>query len=654
MTFPPWRRLATGAVACAGTAVLVFAQGAQGTPPPGAGAFHLYLLGRDAGRETDTLSVGEGGSRHFESTFTYADRGADVRLTTTLDAGVDWSARHLTMRGQPFRDGTTDLDITVAGGRAQVRDRGAESSIDIGGGPFFPMDGAGPIGLQEQLIRYWRSHGRPKEIASAPGGPIHIEARADEQVDLGGRSRALERLAIEGPVWGRETAWVEPGGNLAALTTWVATLPLVAVRDGFESRLDRFLDEAARDRMAEFERINAAALSEYPEGVVLTGATVIVGGKRPPIPDATVVIRGDRIDAVGPSARTRPPADLPKVDARGMTIVAGLWDMQAPSPHVDWMPAYLAAGVTSVRSVTGQSAFLSALREVLAEGHSNAPRMMLAGAVDGGVASALGTAQVASADDGRQAVRRYRGDDFRQIEIGSSVSLPVLRAMALEAHRSGLVLSGSVPDGVTTAQALDAGLDQLESVPADFSTDAAMSAAMPLLVAHHTILEPLASWTEFPRRPAAVPIASFEPGVSRAPASIGRMLASLAGSATASDHAQRPSPVSLIRAARTAGVTVVAGSNGGVPGLSLIRELELFVQAGMTPLEALHTATWIPAQLMKMTDSGTVEAGKRADLVVLTGDPLANISNLRTAKWVVANGKLYDCGKLWKAAGFKN
>src|SRR6185503_20539130 len=116
--------------------------------------------------------------------------------------------------------------------------------------------------------------------------------------------------------------WVEPGGNLAALTTWVATLPLVAVRDGFESRLDRFLEEATRDRMADFDRINAAAVPEHPAGVVLTGATVVVGGKRPPIPDATVVIRGDRIDAVGPSARTRPPADLPNVDARGMTIVA--------------------------------------------------------------------------------------------------------------------------------------------------------------------------------------------------------------------------------------------------------------------------------------------------------------------------------------------
>jgi alpha-D-ribose 1-methylphosphonate 5-triphosphate diphosphatase PhnM len=155
---------------------------------------------------------------------------------------------------------------------------------------------------------------------------------------------------------------------------------------------------------------------------------------------------------------------------------------------------------------------------------------------------------------------------------------------------------------------------------------------------------------EFLRRPAGTAIASFEPGVSLAPASIRRMLAALGGAPPAPD--QRPSPVALIRAARAAGVIVVAGSGGGVPGISLLRELELFVQAGMTPLDALQAATSIPAQLMKMDDSGTVEAGKRADLVVLTGDPLADISNVRTARWVIANGRLYDCQKLAKAAGF--
>ena len=84
-----------------------------------------------------------------------------------------------------------------------------------------------------------------------------------------------------------------------------------------------------------------------------------------------------------------------------------------------------------------------------------------------------------------------------------------------------------------------------------------------------------------------------------------------------------------------------------------LRELELYVEGGMTPLDAIRTATVNAALAMKIDDSGTIENGKRADLVVLTANPLDNISNIRTAKWVVANGKLYECDKLWQLAGFK-
>jgi len=84
------------------------------------------------------------------------------------------------------------------------------------------------------------------------------------------------------------------------------------------------------------------------------------------------------------------------------------------------------------------------------------------------------------------------------------------------------------------------------------------------------------------------------------------------------------------------------------------RELELYVKGGMTPLEALQTATIMPARAMKLDrETGSIETGKRADLVVLDGDPLEQISNVRSARQVVANGTLYDCNRLWTAAGFR-
>jgi imidazolonepropionase-like amidohydrolase len=90
-----------------------------------------------------------------------------------------------------------------------------------------------------------------------------------------------------------------------------------------------------------------------------------------------------------------------------------------------------------------------------------------------------------------------------------------------------------------------------------------------------------------------------------------------------------------------------------VPGHSLHRELELFVKAGMTPMEALQSATIVPARVMKLEKQvGTIEAGKRADLIITEGNPLDNISNIRNVKYVLTNGELYESARLWKIAGF--
>ena len=110
----------------------------------------------------------------------------------------------------------------------------------------------------------------------------------------------------------------------------------------------------------------------------------------------------------------------------------------------------------------------------------------------------------------------------------------------------------------------------------------------------------------------------------------------------------------IIGALKLAGIPIVAGTDVGVPGHTLHRELELYVKAGLTPLEAIQAATLVPARVMKVENEvGTIEAGKRADILILAGNPLENISNIRKTKFVVAQGRLYDCSELKKIVGFK-
>ena len=92
-----------------------------------------------------------------------------------------------------------------------------------------------------------------------------------------------------------------------------------------------------------------------------------------------------------------------------------------------------------------------------------------------------------------------------------------------------------------------------------------------------------------------------------------------------------------------------------VPAHSLHRELELYVKAGLTPLEAVQAATLTPARVMKLENEvGTIAAGKRADtIVILDANPLGKISNIRKVRFVVTQGRLFDCAKLWETVGFK-
>jgi imidazolonepropionase-like amidohydrolase len=112
--------------------------------------------------------------------------------------------------------------------------------------------------------------------------------------------------------------------------------------------------------------------------------------------------------------------------------------------------------------------------------------------------------------------------------------------------------------------------------------------------------------------------------------------------------------LATIGAMHRAGIPIVAGTDQVVPGHSLHRELELYVKAGFTPMEAIQAATLVPARVMKIdSEAGTIEAGKRADLIILDANPLDNISNVRTVKTVISGGRPYTCAALWQSVGFK-
>jgi imidazolonepropionase-like amidohydrolase len=144
-----------------------------------------------------------------------------------------------------------------------------------------------------------------------------------------------------------------------------------------------------------------------------------------------------------------------------------------------------------------------------------------------------------------------------------------------------------------------------------------------------------------------------EPGLGKVPRELRGMFEGVRSEEIAERSAMFDRYVAFVGELHKRGVPIVAGTDISVPGHSLHRELELYVQAGFTPMEAIQAATLVPARVMHLDkEVGTIEKGKRADLVVLAGDPIADIHNIRKVESVVARGKTYEPGPLWKLIGF--
>ncbi|HKY91188.1 MAG TPA: amidohydrolase family protein [Nevskiaceae bacterium] len=435
--------------------------------------------------------------------------------------------------------------------------------------------------------------------------------------------------------------------------------------------------------------------------LVVVGATLIDGNGAAPIPDSAVVIEGDRVVAAGPAATVRVPPGATFVDARGKFLVPGFWDLHV---HVlrdgrpeAYFPVLVAHGIVGVRDMGGRFDFarIARLKAEVASGARLGPRFVAPGPIVDGPWAQLPSLSVivADAEAARAEVRRLHAQGADFVKVFNRLTRDAWFAIADESRRLGLPFAGHVPLAISAREASEGGQKSLEHL---FNVSFACATREDELMRRKA--EALASDESGERRRLRRAylrdaLASFDDakcaslfqafarnGTWMCPTLIERRAFALPDPSIATDPDRRYVPkseralwdpqqdrriqgreeedrsierafhardVGLVAPMRRAGVGFLAGTDAGdlfsIPGPSLHRELELLVEAGLTPMEALQAATRNAATFLG-TDvaAGTIAAGLRADLVLLDADPLADIRNTRRIAAVAIGGRWLD------------
>ena len=391
-----------------------------------------------------------------------------------------------------------------------------------------------------------------------------------------------------------------------------------------------------------------------------------------PEPNMTVRVEGERIVAIEPATQATSQDECTVVDGRGKWLIPGLFDMHVhflsePIAELEFTPEeiltpYVANGVLQILDMAATPE-TNAIRDAVAAGEITAPFIGSGAMIDGFPPIRPGAMVIANPAKAREVVAEIAGAGFDFVKVYSKLSLDVFTAVLAAAEEFDIRVIGHMPGGrkVPATQIIQPGFAMIAHVEelawmAPDKSDAEIDRFTELLQENGTAVtstlflnQQILTQTRDPEIVAETEgLAYLHPvelmmWFEQNPYTGNQTAERIATLEAVADFSAR-----LIRALVESGVPVLSGTDasfipGLAPGLALHQELAALVGAGLTPWQALAAATSVPATWLGVSeDRGTVEVGKRANLVLLDADPLADIGNTRAIDAVIVNGDLLD------------
>ena len=281
-----------------------------------------------------------------------------------------------------------ELSVEIKDNEVTITESGRIKKIIVKD-PFFTAHSFLPVSMEMMLMRYWIHHKLKGSLKVIPGGEVSIIHRGKDLVQIKGKNILLERYIVKGISWGIQTVWMDSNKQLVAVTR-SGTSSQEIILKGYEGAFSFFVLKAVEEQMALLTQFTQSFRQKQPEFLALVGGNLIDGTGNAMQKDVTIIIKKDKIISINPRVKTIIPKGAKVINIKGKTLTAGLWDMHAHANQVEFSPAYLAAGVTTIRDLGNEIEFATAFRDAVNSGKAMGPEILLAGMTDG--AGAAGNA----------------------------------------------------------------------------------------------------------------------------------------------------------------------------------------------------------------------------------------------------------------------
>jgi hypothetical protein len=637
---------------------------------------YTMLFSGHAGGEHITRIADDGS---ISSNFSYRDNGRGPDYTEKVWLAGDGTLKRFAISGKSTYGSIVDERFERKADRAEwagVVDRG---SMKVSGSALYvPIEST--IEVTGIMLRAL-IHSPSLKLPGIPGGELSVVKLTDTKVTNGSESRDLTLYALRGADLEPQYIWMTADGQRAFAVIFPGFAQLIMKGwEGQAAGLEQLQVDAQGAHMREVATRNR---HELAQPVLIKNARVFDAEHAVLGAEQDVYLNHGRIGAIYPAGS---PAQAPGtvIDAKGRTLLPGLIDMHAHVSPGDYL-LNLASGVTTVRDMGNDNATLAKAIGRLERHESIGPHIVTAGFIEGkSPFNASGGILVESLDEAKRAVDFYAQRGYPQIKIYNSFKPEWVKETAAYAHQRGLRVSGHIPAFMKAEDAVKDGYDEIQHINQvllnfyvkpdtdtrtleRFTLIAENAHALDLdaqpfqdliklFVAHKTVLDPTlctfeAQFTQKPGElnPALAAVADHLPITLR------RGLYKSESEITAAMAPRwRASYAKMLEAVarfHRAGIQIVSGTDN-VAGFSLQRELELYVRAGIPANEVLRIATWNGATYARvLADRGSIARGKRADLILIDGDPTQNISTIRNVALVLQDGDAYYPAELYGELG---